>query len=139
VLKVVLDTNVYIAAVLRPGLSEELVSQGVRGRFTAYVSVEILEEMTSKLREKLSWPISEVRAHEAFLRGHLTVIALPKTLEPIPELRDRQDVHVLRCAERAEADLVITLDRDLLSLGEWHGIRILHPKTFSWIVPPVEE
>ena len=40
-------------------------------------------------------------------------------------LRDRDDVHVLACAVGAEADAIVTGDKDLLTLKDFGGIPII--------------
>jgi uncharacterized protein len=38
--------------------------------------------------------------------------AIPPTIIPPPELRDRDDLHVLACAITAEVDAIVTGDKD---------------------------
>ena len=42
-----------------------------------------------------------------------------------PASRDPDDDHVLACALAAEANFIVSGDGDLLSLGDFRGIRIL--------------
>ena len=42
-----------------------------------------------------------------------------------PTTRDPDDDHVLACALGAQAAIIVTLDRDLLSLGRFRDIPIL--------------
>lgn len=49
----------------------------------------------------------------------------PSRINPPSELRDPDDVHVLACAVAAEADAIVTGDKDLLVLGSFHGIPIV--------------
>jgi putative PIN family toxin of toxin-antitoxin system len=51
--------------------------------------------------------------------------AVPATLVPPSELRDPDDAHVLACALGAEADAIVTGDKDLLVLGTFEGIPII--------------
>lgn len=44
---------------------------------------------------------------------------------PPAELRDLDDVHVLACAVSAEADAIVTGDKDLLTLESFAGIPII--------------
>jgi predicted nucleic acid-binding protein len=44
--------------------------------------------------------------------------------------RDPNDDMVLECAVRAGAKAIVTGDKDLLTLGEYEGIRIVTPRTF---------
>lgn len=55
--------------------------------------------------------------------------------EPVTEsqLRDPSDLHILECAVAARANLIVTLDKDLLTLKESHGIGIIHPRDFRWM------
>ncbi len=56
-------------------------------------------------------------------------IALVRIVYPVktPQViaRDPDDDHVLACALAAQADLIVSGDRDLLDLGEYQGIRIV--------------
>lgn len=49
--------------------------------------------------------------------------AAPARILPPAELRDPDDVHVLACAVSAEADVIVTGDKDLLTLGSFAGMR----------------
>lgn len=131
-LRVVFDTNVYIAALLRPGLSEELVSRGLRGEFMICSSEYIFTELRRKLADKQLLPIANVAAYINFIKKRVEIIAVTTAEKVIA--RDPDDDHILACAQCAKANLIITLDQDLLQLKEWRGIAIMHPKTFSWIV-----
>jgi len=55
---------------------------------------------------------------------HLAVLVEPEPLSA-PVSRDPDDDHVLAAALGAEAQLIVSGDRDLLVLGAFHGISIL--------------
>jgi len=44
---------------------------------------------------------------------------------PPAELRDPDDAHALACAVAAQADAIVTGDKDLLVLGTFEGIPII--------------
>ena len=44
--------------------------------------------------------------------------------------RDPKDDHVLECAKKARAHLIVSGDRDLLSLKEFEEIEIITPRQF---------
>lgn len=48
---------------------------------------------------------------------------------PRPICRDADDDAVLALAVATQVDLIVSGDRDLLSLGEYQGIRIVNPAT----------
>jgi predicted nucleic acid-binding protein len=45
-------------------------------------------------------------------------------------LTDEPDNRVLECASAAGADLIVTGDREMLSLGAWEGIEIVSLRQF---------
>ena len=51
--------------------------------------------------------------------------AAPARIMPPAELRDPDDVHVLACAVGAEADAIVTGDKDLLTLKFFQDIPII--------------
>lgn len=59
-MKIVLDTNVYIAAALSPrGFSQDILKQSAKDYFTIVASEEILKEIQDKLRKKFKWTEEE--------------------------------------------------------------------------------
>jgi uncharacterized protein len=51
--------------------------------------------------------------------------AVPARIAPPADLRDPDDLHVLACAVGAEADAIVTGDKDLLVLKSFEGIPII--------------
>ena len=132
-LKVVFDTNVYVAALLRPGLSEELVRRGLRGDFEVIICDEILSELKSKLNKKFKFPKDKIDNYIKLIKEKSMSYSIFRQLKVIKN--DPDDDKILECAIAGCADLIISLDKDLLNLKKYQNIAILHPKTFSWIIP----
>jgi predicted nucleic acid-binding protein len=59
VLRVVLDTNVYVSAFVFGGAPLEILTLGIRGHLAVFVSAPILEELQTVLRRKFEWPTRE--------------------------------------------------------------------------------
>ena len=59
-----------------------------------------------------------------FIRERCLILAAGAALE-VPELRDRKDLPVLIAARSAAADMIITGDKDLLTLKSFVGIPII--------------
>ena len=88
---------------------------------------EIEAEILRVLTQKFLWEPN--RAHEAL--GTVLARALRVRLRgTVKECRDPNDDMFLECAARANADLLIAGDKDLLILGHYQGTRILTPAEY---------
>jgi uncharacterized protein len=126
--KVVLDSSVLIAAsISRAGVCAELL-EDVLTHHELVISDFIAEELGRKLRDKFNFPESEVRQLRRLL-GKMATAVVPTHL-PAEICRDPSDIPVLGTAVAAGASVLITVDKDLLSLGEFQGIAIIKPGEF---------
>jgi putative PIN family toxin of toxin-antitoxin system len=125
--KVVLDTNVLVAAFATRGLCEA-VFEACLASHEIILSEHILGELHRHLRGKFKMPPRQVDATLAFLREHATVVRPAKV--PASACRDRADLAVLGTALAAEADCLVTGDHDLLTLKRFQGIPLLSPRAF---------
>ena len=127
-MKVVLDSSVLIAAsISRAGVCAELL-EDVLTHHELLISDFIAEELGRKLRDKFNFPESEVRQLRRFL-GKVATAVVPTDL-PLKVCRDPNDVPVLGTAVAAGASVLVTVDKDLLALGEFQGIAIIKPGEF---------
>ena len=132
-LRVVFDTNVFIAGALKSGLVRELLHRSVRGELNILTSQEILQELQEKLSGKFHWDKKHIDEFRAFLQSTSVVISVISKVTDIK--KDPDDNKVLTCALDGKAHLIISSDRHLLKLKVWRGIAIVHPKTLSWMMP----
>jgi putative PIN family toxin of toxin-antitoxin system len=127
--KLVIDTNTIISGSLWGGPPSRLLSAALTGQAQMFLSLPMLLE----LREALQYPRF---AQRLTARGEtpesLSVRfrsacheAVAAKITPPAELRDVDDVHVLACAVAAEADVIVTGDKDLLTLKSFQGIPIM--------------
>ncbi|NGZ96216.1 MAG: putative toxin-antitoxin system toxin component, PIN family [Nitrospira sp. WS110] len=124
---VVIDTNVFISALLSPSSSPaRLLTLWQRGRFTLLSTTEQLDELNRvtrypKLRHRLNPSLAGRLINE--LRSLSTLVA------PLPEVSvspDPYDNYLLAIALAGVADYLVTGDkRDLLSLKKYEGTNII--------------
>ena len=127
-MKVVLDSSVLIAAsISRAGVCADLL-EDVLTHPELVISDFIAEELSRKLRDKFNFPESEVRQLRRFLARMATTV-VPTDL-PGNVCRDSEDVPVLGTAVAAGASVLVTVDKDLLALGEFQGVAIIKPGEF---------
>ncbi|MBV8308180.1 MAG: putative toxin-antitoxin system toxin component, PIN family [Gammaproteobacteria bacterium] len=127
-MKAVLDSSVLIAAAIsRAGVCAELL-EDVLTHHELVLSEYIVDEVREKLIEKFGFPDKEVR-QLARLLLRVATITEPATISP-GACRDADDLPVLGTAVAASADLLVSVDKDLLSLNEFMGIAIIRPGDF---------
>jgi len=124
--RVVLDTNVVIAALVAEGLCREVLHRGVRLRILAS-SRPLMDELDATLKRKFR----VTPATATFLKAFATQVVL---VEPAPlskpVCRDSDDDLVLATAVGARATTIVTGDDDLLVLRSYSGIEICTPRLF---------
>ncbi len=126
---VVLDTNVWISALQfakRRGVPTRALEKAMSEDVIASC-VEIEAEILRVPSEKFLWVPD--RAHAA-LEAVLTRAIRVRLRGTVKECRDPNDDMFLECALRANADLLIAGDKDLLVLGSYRGTRILTPAEY---------
>ena len=133
-MRVVLDTNVFISALLSAkGAPAEIIRRWQAEEFNVVISPPLLDEFKRVLhyphvQKHLSRPQEEV---DVFLRRLRTVAIL---VEPDVSLsvieKDPADDRVLECAVAGEASYIVSGNNHLLELGSYNDIIILNPVGF---------
>ena len=126
-MKVLLDTNVLIAAFISHGSCNELLEHCFHDH-QIVTSSELLAEFVETLSGKLGFTKAEAREAKQVLQSMVTLAepAAPET----PVCRDPDDDRVLAAAVGGGAACVVTGDKDLLVLREYLEIPILSPDRF---------
>ena len=128
-MNVVLDTNVVVSAIFWPGESRDVLVLWARRRFQMALSVEIFEEYCYAAR-KVARNVRSVNP-EPWLDW---IESNAKLYEPTPlgkqRSRDPDDDPLLACCLASGSKLLISKDKDLLSLGKPFGVEVLTPREF---------
>jgi putative PIN family toxin of toxin-antitoxin system len=88
---------------------------------------EIEAEILRVLTDKFLWEPNRAQAALEAVSGRAIRVHLRGTVK---ECRDPNDDMFLECAVRANADLLIAGDKDLLVLGSYKGTRIITPAQY---------
>ena len=127
-MKVVFDTNVFVAALTLPGgRGDQAIRKIVEGEDSLAFSKPILDELLSVLARKFARDREELARVAVFL-SNLGEIVEP--VESLTVLADKPDNRILECALAANARLIVTGDRAMLALGEYRGVRIVSLGTY---------
>jgi uncharacterized protein len=124
--RAVLDTNVLISAFVFPGgAPEHVYRRGLEGRITLITSPPLLSELGRVLTEKFGWGASYV---EEVLAQLVRIAVVVDPTEQVTDITDDPaDNRVLEAAAEGGADVTVSGDRPLHTLGTWRRIRILTP------------
>ena len=133
-MRIVLDTNVLIAASLKGGFSEEILQISQKSKSTTLIcSQEILEELQNKLISKFKWLEYDAKSFANRIRIICQLIEIKERLNVVT--RDPKDDKILEYDIVGKADIIVTADQDLIRLKEFRGIAIVHPKILAWTFP----
>lgn len=124
-MKIVLDTNVLLSAILVPGTCRDLL----KGHALAHdwlTSTGLLNELADALRDKLG--LDPERTPLFLVYARRARLVTPASL-PAPVCRDPDDDLVLATAIAGGPDCIVTGDKDLLVLKIHAGIRIRTPRS----------
>ena len=130
-MRVVLDTNVILSALVFPGEKpDQLLERSRRREFELFVSPFILGELERILRLKFRYTPIEIRERIDSIRRMAKVVE-PAERPDLVRAKD-DDNRVLECTVTAEADYLVTGDkRDLLSLQKVETVQIVTARTFA--------
>ena len=124
-IRVVLDTNTLISALLFSGTASRLAPLWQSRRITVLVSKEILQEYL----RVLAYPKFQLGDHEIRALVEEELLPFAETIRVRRRLavvrRDPEDDKFLECAVAGRAEYLVTGDRDLRELGSYRGITIL--------------
>ena len=126
-MRIVLDTNVLIAALIARGVCHELLEHCVL-RHTVLTSEFILHEVEEKLIDKFGYSPEVAAEAIGVLRSRMEVVA-PSSLKG-PVCRDPDDDNILAAAVTGNCECIITGDKDLLVLKRYDGVDIYSPRDF---------
>jgi putative PIN family toxin of toxin-antitoxin system len=125
--RVLLDTNVLIAAFLTRGTCSDLLEHCAL-HHDLVSSRPLLEEFHTCLADKLKIPPALALEATRLVASRMEAVRPTPLREPV--CRDPDDDIVLATALTGKCRCLVTGDDDLLSLGAFEGIPILSPTAF---------
>lgn len=134
-LKVVLDTNIFVSSLLvKAGLPAQVLDAWRERQYLLIVSPAIIAEIRatlsySRIRRKYAITDEDVEHLVALLeQDALLVPGDADVVGSIPE--DPADEMVLACAIDAQADVIVSGDRHLVDLSSYRSIPVLTARQF---------
>ena len=127
-MRVVLDTNTVVSALLWGGTPYALIAAATEERIELYSSSALLEELVDVLSRAKFAPRLEraQRTVAQLIEQYHGLVELVEPASVVPTVpNDPDDDQVLAAALAAQVDLIVSGDADLLSLGSYQGIPII--------------
>ena len=130
-IRVVLDTNVFVSSIFRGGKPRAIVDRIIREEIYGGISQALLDEIEDTLtRGKFQFSKEYVFSAISEIRNYMIPV-IPKSA--IHVSKDPDDDRVLECALAFKADFIVTGDKHLLQIGGFRGIKIVTPGEFKEI------
>ena len=130
--RVVLDTNIFISAILYGGNPRQIMNLAISETIEVYISPNLLDELRRTLIEKFSLSSIEVDKILSEIKDFSEIATPQLQLQVIKN--DPSDNRVLECAVAAKVRFIISGDKHLLNLGNFRGIKIVSPAEFLRLI-----
>lgn len=128
-MKIVLDTNVLISAIVFGGKPRKILEAVLRGEISLFFSEDILDELKAVLqRSKFGFPPGVIRTILSELHTIGTIVTPSKRIFEIQE--DPDDNRIIECAVEGSAGYIVSGDTHLLNLRLYQNIRIVSPEVY---------
>jgi len=130
IIRVVLDTNVLISGLLFKGKLSRIVGLWQKGKIVPIISKETFEELRTVLEyPKFSLSHIEIKSLiEHDILPYFEVVNISKQVKGA--CRDPGDDKFISCAISANADGIVTGDKDLSDMKKDRSVRIIHASDF---------
>ena len=127
---IVLDTSVLISSALFPG---SIPDQAVICAFEAFdvvVSTAMLDELRTSLKKRRHIKYASVAARMSYADAFEAQALKLAVTTSIVACRDPKDDKVLELAVTAGVPIIISGDKDLLTMNPFRSIEIMSPRQF---------
>lgn len=126
-MRVFLDTNVLASALATRGLCADILREVINSD-ELVISDPLLVELHRILRKKFCIPEPLVEEMIAFLQRDTIHSQVVDMLDI--RIKDKDDIIILSSATNGKAELFVTGDKEVLSLGKVGRMEILSPRAF---------
>ncbi len=123
-LRVVLDTNVLVSAIIRNGKPRKLFQMGIDGKYRILMSRQTVDELFEVLqRPKFKMTMDEIIRIISAIGRSSENVPITSTLQVVAD--DPDDDTIINTAYDGKADYIVSGDPDIKSLKNFEGIKIV--------------
>lgn len=132
-IRVVLDTNILVSAILFGGKPEKIMSLVIEEKLTGVTSSILISELKEVFSKKFPSSQSDLQIILKNIEDIFTIVQPKKTINIV---KDEDDNRVLEAAIEGKCNYIVTGDKELLKLNSFKGIKILTSDDFLKILEP---
>lgn len=121
------DTGIYVSAMQFGGTPKEAIVLAVLMDTIVFCD-QLVDEVVRVMQDKFELSSEETESRLASYLSEAICINVTGKVSGI--CRDPKDDFILECAQTGNADLIVTGDKDLLSLKLFNGIQIVTPRQY---------
>lgn len=129
--KVVLDTNIFISALVYGGVPEKVLRMILTKEFQVVTSPVLQAELTDIITKKFPLSLADMYLLKEEMEKNFIIVNPRMNLDIA---RDNDDNRVLEAAVEGDCDFILTGDQDLLELGKYKNIKIVTPAEFLKLI-----
>jgi putative PIN family toxin of toxin-antitoxin system len=133
-MRAILDTSVIVSGLLSPhGAPAQIIARWRDGDFILLYTPAMYEELEDVLSR--AWLVERLANVPNHIPDYLEAVVVLGELvlgyvNVAGQVRDPFDEMFLACARLGQADYIVSVDKDLLSLGQYEGTQIVTPTRF---------
>lgn len=136
-LKVVIDTNIFVSGVLTEGIPSIVIKSWKRTqKYTLFITEEILDEII-RVMKKLNINADIIADWDKVIRKNAVNIKPARKITAVKD--DPSDNKFLECAVESKADYIVSGDKHLQKLNSFEGIKIVTARQFLDILKVYKE
>ena len=127
-LRVVIDTNVYISAIFWGGKPRNIIDLGREGKIQIFTSEDIEQEILDKLITKFDLNSCDADKIMVDFSSFTKPIRVSRRIHVVKD--DPDDDKFIECAVECSAEFIVSGDKHLLKKKKYKGIDIVNAATF---------
>lgn len=128
-LRVVLDSNIWVSAIIYNGRAEKVLLYCLDNA-SIIISDEISDELHEHFRNVAKAPYKWLRNFHQVVDIVCEVVITGLSDLSQNNVRDPKDLHIITAAINGQCDYIVTGDKDLLVLKRYKGTKIISPAEF---------
>jgi len=126
VTKVVIDTNIIVAGANdESSLAFKIINEVIEGRLQAFATHQTMSENRQMLRK-----LVRDREYKTLLEDFFTNLQIVQIYQHLNVVADPEDNKLVESAVSSGADFLITNDKEVLDVEEYHGTKVVTPQEF---------